>query len=101
MKVIVATLVVMVFYLQYSLWLSDHGAVRLWQMERTIEAQQRENKTLKERNQKLHAEVVDLKRGTEALEERARSELGMVKEGELFYQVIDERSGSKSTTSSE
>lgn len=90
MKLVIGLLVVVLLYLQYSAWLGNHGVIKLWQLQRTIASQQAENKGLRERNQKLHAEVVDLKQGTDALEERARSELGMIKKGEMFYQVIDQ-----------
>ena len=60
----------------------------VWRLKRSVEAQQAENQRLRERNQALAAEVMDLKQGQEAIEERARSELGMIKEGEEFYQII-------------
>jgi len=75
--------------LQYALWLGDYGLIRLWQLDTTVNAQQEENDRLNVRNQRLHAEVIDLKKGNDALEERARSELGMIKKGETFYQVIE------------
>jgi len=76
--------------LQYPLWLGDGGALALWKLKREISLQQTENVQLKERNQALEAEVRDLKEGYEALEERARAELGMVRRGETFYQIIEE-----------
>lgn len=75
--------------LQYPLWLGDGGVVAVWRLNREIAAQQKENAQLKERNQTLEAQVNDLKQGLEVIEGRARSELGMVKKGETFYQVID------------
>lgn len=95
MKIVIGLLVVVLLYLQYTLWLGDHGVIKLWHLQETIASQEVENKKLRERNQILHAEVVDLKQGTEALEERARSELGMIKKGETFYQVIDQSSPAK------
>ncbi len=95
MKILIGLLVVLLLYLQYSLWLGNHGVIKLWQLEKAISSQEQVNKQLRERNQILHAEVVDLKQGTDALEERARSELGMIKKGEIFYQVIDEKSPPK------
>lgn len=90
MRIIIGLLVALLLYLQYSAWLSDHGVIKLRQLHKTIASQEAENKRLLERNRKLHAEVVDLKQGTDALEERARSELGMIKKDEIFYQVLDQ-----------
>jgi len=75
--------------LQFRIWLGDFGLARYWQLQERIEAQQALNERLESRNRQLRAEVIDLKHGTDALEERARSQLGMVKEGEEFYQVIE------------
>ncbi len=82
-------LVALLLLLQYPLWLSSSGVVALWQLDRKVTAQEEENARLKERNLALTAEVVDLKGGLRAIEERARMELGMVKRGETFYQVIE------------
>jgi cell division protein FtsB len=79
--------------LQYPLWLGDGGLLSLWKLDREIDAQKAENSRLRERNLALEAEVRDLKEGTEALEERARSELGMVRRGETFYQMIERGPG--------
>ena len=76
--------------LQGVLWLGDHGLAQLWRMERTLHDQRQQNQVLNRRNEKLQADVLDLKHGTEGLEERARSQLGMIKPGETFYQMIDE-----------
>lgn len=75
--------------LQYSLWLGDFGLVRYWQLEERVQAQEQVNERLEQRNEQLQAEVIDLKHGTDALEERARSQLGMIKKGEEFYQVVE------------
>jgi cell division protein FtsB len=74
--------------LQYPLWFGSGGMYAVWQLKREISAQQAENARLRERNAALAAEVDDLKQGSGAIEERARAELGMVKKGETFYQVI-------------
>ncbi len=74
--------------LQYRLWFSTGGLAHLWQINRAVEQQSVENRRLEERNDALEAEVIDLKGGLEAVEERARSELGMIKEGETFVQII-------------
>ncbi|QKT02347.1 cell division protein FtsB [Ectothiorhodospiraceae bacterium 2226] len=90
MKPIVATLAVLLLLLQYTLWAGQGGLRDVWHYKQQIAEQQEENRVLSERNRALEAEVLDLKQGLEALEERARSELGMVKEGETFFQVIGE-----------
>jgi cell division protein FtsB len=75
--------------LQYPLWLGDGGLLSYWKLRQEIATQKAENADLRERNGALEAEVRDLKEGYEALEERARSELGMVRRGETFYQLIE------------
>jgi cell division protein FtsB len=73
--------------LQYRLWVADGGLREVWRLESAIEAQQRENAGLQERNRTLAAEVRDLKEGRVALEERARTDLGMIGANETFFQV--------------
>lgn len=90
MKIVVAVLVAVVLLLQYPLWFGNGSVVNLWRLEREIAAQRGENARLRERNAALEAEVVDLKTGLEAVEERARLELGMVKKDEAFYQIIEQ-----------
>ena len=75
--------------LQYPLWFGEGGVITVWRLNREIVAQQKEIAQLKDRNQVLEAQVNDLKQGLEVIEGRARSELGMVKKGETFYQVIN------------
>ena len=89
LKSILAILIVLFFLLQYRLWFGTGGLLRLWQINQSVAAQKLENSKLQERNKALEAEVIDLKRGLEAVEERARSELGMIKEGETFVQIIN------------
>jgi len=88
-RLLVYCLVGLLVVLQYPLWFGSGGVLALWRLNREIAAQQADNLGLKERNAALAAEVNDLKQGYEAVEERARSELGMIKKGETFYQVID------------
>lgn len=88
MKSILTILIVLFVLLQYRLWLGTGGLVRLWQINQSVEEQLQENNRLEERNLALEAEVIDLKRGLEAVEERARSELGMIKKGETFVQIV-------------
>ena len=89
MKFLVAILVVLLLLLQYKLWFGDGNQREVWQLRDAIEAQMQENERLQERNAALEAEVRDLKQGLEAIEERARNELGMIKNGETFYQIIE------------
>lgn len=89
MKFLVYALLALLLALQYPLWFGNSSAVNLWRLQREISAQKAENARLEERNAALEAEVLDLKNGLAAIEERARSELGMVKKGETFYQVIE------------
>ena len=89
MKVIIAALAILFVLLQYKLWFGEGSMKDVWRLEDAIAQQSNENDQLKERNQALIAEVDDLKQGLEAIEERARSELGMIKKNETFYQVVD------------
>ena len=75
--------------LQYPLWLGKGGWMRAWELERQVSAQTKTNDGLKRRNAGLEAEVKDLKNGLEAIEERARFELGMLKDNEVFFQVLE------------
>jgi cell division protein FtsB len=88
MKILAAALVVVLTLLQYRLWLGEGGMREVRRLRGEIQAQHGENQQLKERNRTLSAEVIDLKKGTVAIEERARTDLGMVGKGETFYQVV-------------
>lgn len=90
MKALTLIFVVLIALLQYPLWLGKGSWMRVWNVNQQIEAQKIKNKTLNQRNTTLSAEVRDLKQGNAAIEERARSELGMIKQDEVFYQVIDQ-----------
>jgi len=91
MKWLIPVLVVLLVLLQYRLWFGEGSLPDVWQLQQQIEEQKTENEKLRERNAALEAEVKDLKQGMSAIEERARSELGLIKKGETFYQVIDEK----------
>jgi cell division protein FtsB len=75
--------------LQLRLWVSDDGYRAAWRLAGQVEAQAQENELLRDRNRALAAEVGDLKTGLDAVEEIARSELGMIRAGETLYQVVD------------
>lgn len=83
-------LIVIFVFLQLRLWIGDGSLAEVWQLRGEIEKQQQENHVLAERNRRLAAEVKDLKEGMDAVEERARSQLGMIKKDETFYLIIDE-----------
>jgi cell division protein FtsB len=80
-------LVALIVLLQYPLWLGKGGWLRVWDIDRQVAAQRDVNQKLETRNAGLDAEVRDLKTGFDAIEERARYELGLVKQGEVFVQV--------------
>jgi cell division protein FtsB len=82
-------LLILIVALQLKLWTGEGGMPEVWRLRGRVEAQREENERLRERNAALEADVQDLKTGSEAVEERARSELGMVKQGETFYQVVE------------
>ena len=82
-------LAILFVLLQYDLWVGEGSLTAAWTLEKSIRLQQRQNTRLKDRNKALEAEVQDLKSGLQAIEERARSELGMIKEDETFFQVIE------------
>ncbi len=88
MKPMVLILVALVGLLQYQLWFAPGGVVSAYRLSRNITQQSTVNKKLSERNTELVADINDLKTGDEAIEERARNDLGMTKKGEVFYQVV-------------
>ena len=88
MKWLAAALVVAVILLQYRVWLSDDGIREVERLKGAVSTQRTQNDQLAERNRQLAAEVRDLKTGMDALEERARSDLGMIARNETFYQVV-------------
>jgi len=90
MRWLTLILAALIIALQYPLWLGKGSWLKVWEVDQELKKQQAENERLKLRNAYLDAEVKDLKTGYEAIEERARSELGMVKQDEVFFQVIDE-----------
>ncbi len=88
MKWYIAALGVLVLVLQYRIWLSPHGAREVLQLSSAVGKQAAENQELKARNQQFAAEVRNLKQGYEALEERARTELGLIAANETYFQVV-------------
>ncbi|HKU15793.1 MAG TPA: cell division protein FtsB [Steroidobacteraceae bacterium] len=92
MKFIAAALLILLALLQYRLWLGDGSVREVSRLKTEISAQEEQNARLRERNRTLAAEVQDLKKGTTAIEERARTDLGMVGKSETFYQVVSPKS---------
>ena len=82
-------LLIVLIALQVHFWTGHGGMREVWHLQQQVAEQKAENAQLKKRNETLSAEVDDLKHGDEAVEERARSELGLIKPGETFYQVVD------------
>jgi cell division protein FtsB len=91
-KQLALVLAMLMLLIQYPLWLGKGSWFRVRQVDQQINAQREVNRRLRERNAALEAEVQDLKIGLEAIEERARSELGMIKRDEIFFQVIEQPS---------
>jgi cell division protein FtsB len=87
-RLLIAVLIILLVVLQYKLWMGQGGYFDVRQLEQELVAQRSNNEKLLERNRALQAEVEDLKKGLAAIEERAREELGMIREGETFYQVV-------------
>jgi cell division protein FtsB len=95
MKPILTALILIFVYLQYRLWIGDGSMAALVRLEAEIEKQSAENSRLQERNQLLVAEVLALKNNADAIEERARKDLGMIKKGETFFMVLQSPSVKK------
>ena len=89
MKILAFVLLILLVWLQYKIWLQEGGIPEVLQLQQEVETVKTEVEKLEERNASLDAEVQDLKKGLDAIEERARSEMGMIKQGEVYYQVID------------
>jgi len=87
MRLLITILILMLIILQYRLWVGEGSLAEVHILRQEIDEQKQVLLQLEQRNGALQAEVSDLKRGLEAIEERARSELGMIKQGEIFYQI--------------
>ncbi|MGH8091779.1 MAG: cell division protein FtsB [Rudaea sp.] len=89
LRYIALILLILLIALQIKFWTGEGGMRDVWRLQQRIAEQTAENRKLKQRNEALSAEVQDLKSGKGAIEERARSELGLIKPGEVFYQVVE------------
>jgi cell division protein FtsB len=90
-KYLTLALAGLIALLQYPMWLGKGGWLRVWETDQQVVAQHEKNQKLQIRNGALDAEVRDLKQGLDAVEERARSELGMIRQDEIFFQLLDDR----------
>lgn len=91
MRLLLISLTVLLVLIQYPLWLGKGGWLRVWDLSRQLDVALVKERELKVRNAKLASEVQDLKEGTGAIEERARYELGLVRDSEIFIQVLDNK----------
>ena len=91
MKWLWLTFFLLIVVLQYRLWVGEGSYAQVWTLQQQIDEQKAENQTLADRNATLDAEVIDLKSGNEAIEERARNHLGMIHKDETFFLIIDEK----------
>lgn len=89
-KIIISLLLLLFLVMQASIWVGEEGMKEVWRLTQEIKLQRQDNQARAERNAALEAEVKDLKEGLEAIEEHARMELGMIKQGETFFQVVEE-----------
>jgi cell division protein FtsB len=89
MRILAIVFVALIALLQYPLWLGKGGWLHVWETDRQVSAQKDSNAKLRVRNDALDAEVHDLKQGYDAIEERARYELGMIKQDEIYFQILE------------
>ena len=89
MKFLIAVLTLLIVLLQYKLWFGDGGIRQIYQYQQRVDQLAQEVNIKRERNEGLYAEVLDLRKGQEAVEEQARYDLGMIKEDETFFQIIE------------
>ncbi len=92
MRVFALVLLCLLGWLQYTLWVGKNGIVDFQRVSNDIDVQRQVNSNLQDRNNEMFAEIDDLRQGLDAIEERARHELGLVKDGETFYRIIGEES---------
>lgn len=95
MRIFAFTLVLLLGWLQYTLWLGKNGITDYETVSGEIQTQEQVNKNLRARNKEMYAEIDDLKQGLDAIEERARHELGMIKDGETFYRITGKEEDSE------
>lgn len=89
MKILISIIILLIIHLQYRLWQGDGGIAQIKASQLRLSELKKQVEEKKQRNDALYAEVEDLRKGQEALEERARDELGMIREDETFFQVLE------------
>ncbi|MDO9140423.1 MAG: septum formation initiator family protein [Methylobacter sp.] len=89
MKIIIAIIILLIVHLQYRIWLGDGSVAEIEAYQQRLDVLQKQVEEKRQRNEALYAEVLDLRKGQEAIEERARDELGMIKEDETFFHVLE------------
>lgn len=90
MRIVIGILIALLLLLQYRLWVGEGSLAEVHALRKQVETQKGELEALRQRNNALRADVQDLKKGLDAIEERARSELGMIRDSEEFYQIVDD-----------
>jgi len=96
MRVLAAILAGLIVLIQFPLWLGKGGWLRVWDLDRQLQSRKDQNAKAQARNAELDAEVRDLKQGLDAVEERARYDLGMIKQDEIFVQIIEPQPAQRS-----
>jgi len=89
MKIIIAIIILLIIHFQYRIWVGDGSVAEIEAYQQRLDVLKKQAEEKKERNEALYAEVLDLRKGQEAIEERARYELGMIKEDETFFHVLE------------
>ncbi len=89
MKILIAIIILLIIHFQYRIWLGDGSIAQIEAYQLRLDELKKEAEEKRQRNEALYAEVLDLRKGQEAIEERARDELGMIKEDETFFHVLE------------
>ncbi len=89
MKILITVIILLIIHLQYRLWYGDGSIAEIRDYQQRLDDLKKLSEEKRQRNEALYAEVLDLRKGQEAIEERARDELGMIKEDETFFQVLE------------
>ncbi len=89
MKILIAIIILLIIHLQYRIWIGDGSVAQIDAYQLRLDDLKTQVEEKRERNEALYAEVLDLRKGQEAIEERARYELGMIKEDETFFHVLE------------
>jgi cell division protein FtsB len=98
MRWVTLILVALILLLQYPLWFGKGGWLKVRDINKQVEAQKSANQKAQERNAGMDAEIRDLKQGTEAIEERARNDLGMARHNEVFFQVVEDQASAPASS---